>query len=62
MKKKNRTLGIILLVLFAMCLLGGIANGTFENLGTQNIGYYLGLFGGMGALLILGILNLKGKK
>ena len=53
---------IVLLVLFAMAVLGGIANGTFADLGNQNIGYYIGFFGGLGALLVLGILNLKGKK
>lgn len=60
--KKNKTLGIILLVLFGMALLGGIANGSFSNLGNQNIGYCIGFFGGMAALLVFGILNLVGKK
>ena len=60
--KRNKTLGIILLVLFAFAVLGGFANGTFANLGDQNIGYYIGFFGGMGALLVFGILNLVGKK
>jgi len=60
--KQNKKLGIILLVLFVMVLLGSAANGTFSNLGDQNIGYYLGFFGGAGALLVLGLLNLFGKK
>ena len=60
--KQNKTLGIILLVLFGMALLGSIVNGTFANLGNQNIGYYIGFFGGMGALLVIGILKLVGKK
>ena len=62
MKKRNKTLGIILLVLLAMGVLGCIENGTFANLGNQNIGFYIGFFGSMGALLVLGILNLTGKK
>ena len=60
--KKNKTLGIILLVLFGMSIFGSIANGTFANLGNQNIGFYIGFFGAMGALLVFGILNLIGKK
>lgn len=45
-----------------MAVLGGAVNGTFANLGGQNIGYYIGLFGGMGALLVIGLLKLLGKK
>ncbi len=60
--KQNKKVGIILLVLFAMAVLGGAVNGTFANLGGQNIGYYIGLFGGMGALLVIGLLKLFGKK
>ena len=59
--KKNKIIGIVLLVLFAMAVLGGIANGTFANLGNENIGFYIGFFGGMAALLIFGILNLVKK-
>ena len=58
MKKGNKTLGIILLVLFAFAVFGGFVNGTFANWGSQSIGYYIGFFCGMGALLVFGILNL----
>ena len=61
MKKGNKALGIILLVVFALAILGSITNGTFANLGNQNIGYYIGFFGALGALLIFGILNLTKK-
>ena len=44
-----------------MAVLGGIANGTFANLGNENIDFYIGFFGGMAALLIFGILNLVKK-
>ncbi len=59
--KKNKTLGIILLVLFALSIVGGIANGTFANLGNENIGFYIGYFGAMAALLIFGIKNITKK-
>ena len=60
--KKNKTLGIILLVLFGLAILGGIGNGDFANFGGKHIGYYVGYFSVMGALLVFGILNLIGKK
>ena len=60
--KKNKTLGIVLLVLFGAAILGSIANGTFSDLGNKNIGYYIGFFGGMIASLVFGLLNLFGKK
>ena len=60
--KKNKVLGIVLLVLFGLALLGSVANGTFDNFGGKNPGYYIGFFGGMGALLGFGLLNLLGKK
>lgn len=60
--KKNKTIGIILLALFGMAVLGGIANGSFADLGNKNIGYCIGFLGGMVALLALGLLKLFGKK
>ncbi len=60
--KKNKTLGIILLVLFAAAVLGGFANDSFSNLGNKNIGFYIGFFGGMGALLVVGLMKLFGKE
>ena len=60
--KQNKTLGIVLLVLAGMALLGGFVNGTFSNLSGQNPGYYVGLFGGLGALVVVGLMCLFGKK
>lgn len=60
--KKNKKAGIILLVLLALMIVGGIANGTFEDLGNKNIGYYIGFFGAMGGMLVIGLMNLFGKE
>jgi hypothetical protein len=58
--KKNKTLGIVLLVLAGMGILGTVANGT--DLSGKNPGYYIGFFGGMGALIVIGLMNLFGKE
>ena len=60
--KQNKVLGIILLVLFAAAVYGGIVNGSYENLGNQNIGYCIGFLGAQAALLIFGLGKLFGKK
>lgn len=60
--KKNKTVGIICLVLFAMAVFGGIVNGSLAELGDQNIGQIIGYVGAMGALLVIGIMKLFGKE
>ena len=59
---KKKTQGIIFLVLLGLAAVACFANGTFANLGDQNVGYYVGLFGGMAALLYLGLSNLFSKE
>lgn len=58
--KKNRTVGIIFLTIFAMAVFGGIMNGSFAALGGKNIWYYIGFFGGYGLLLAIGLWNFIG--
>lgn len=60
--KQNKKVGIILLVLFAAAVLGGMANGSFENLADENIAFCIGYVGGLAALLVIGLLKLFGKK
>ncbi len=58
---KNKIIGLILLTVLALAILGGIFNGTYANLGGKNIGYYIGYFGVLTLLLVLGITNLLKK-
>ncbi len=61
--KKNKTLGIICLVLAVCAILGGFVNGTFENMQGENAGVAVGFIGGAVALVVVGIINLvKGGK
>lgn len=55
----KKIIGITLLMLFAMFVLGGILNGTYLDFGGKHIGYYVGHFTALGALLIPGILCIK---
>lgn len=43
-----------------MAVLGGLVNGNFVDFGGRNIFFDIGFFGGLGALLVFGILNLVG--
>ena len=60
--KKNKTWGIVLLVLAGVALLGTFANGTFSDMGNQNPGFYVGFFSGFALLIFFGLKFLFGKK
>lgn len=55
---KNRTLGIILLSVLALAVLGGIANGSYSDLGEKNLGYIIIFVALHAALLVVGVLNI----
>ena len=54
---RRKIFGIVLLVLFAMAIVGSIANGSLANIADENIYYMIGFFGGLGALLVFGLIN-----
>lgn len=60
MKKKNKKLGIILLVIAGLALLGSLANGTLASMGEENIFTAIGFLGALVAVIVFGILNLTG--
>jgi len=60
--KQNKKLGIILLVLAALSIFGGIINGTFDRFESENILTIIGFIGAFIALVVFGLLKLFGKK
>ena len=55
---KNRTLCILFLSALALAVLGGIANGSYSDLGEKNLGYILIFVALHAALLVVGVLNI----
>lgn len=55
--KRNKTVGIIFLVLFGMAVFGGIINGSFSNLGDRNLPFLIGFFAPLIIFLWVGLHN-----
>lgn len=58
MKIKKRTAGILCLSALALFVLGGIANGSYSNLGEKSFLDIVVFAGIHAALLVLGVLNI----
>lgn len=60
--KQNKKLGITLIVLAFAAILGGFANGTFENFENENIMTVIGFVAVFVILLVVGLMKIYGKK
>ena len=55
--KRNKTVGIIFLVIFGMAVFGGIINGSFSRLGDRNLPFLIGFFTPLIIFLWIGLHN-----
>ena len=60
--KQNKKVGIILLVLAALAIMGGFANGTFSNFSDENIMTIIGFVAAFVVLVVIGLMKIFGKK
>lgn len=58
--RKNKTTGIILLLFVAFCVISAIVNSAFSDPDNLNMGYYVAFFGGLGAVIVIGLLKIFG--